>query len=100
MPPPDALLLWIALAGTFGVAAWALARTYRLETTMNTRLDAIDRKLDALPTRQDLFNANQETVNLMLIRLGVMPPMTQIGTVSTGGGGAAVGGNVADSRKP
>src|SRR4051794_6075943 len=94
------LAVWLAL--TTALALWALFRTYRLETTMNERLDTIDRKLDTLPTlatKQDIVNANQETINQILFSLGVRPAVTTIGTVQTGGGGAAIGGNVSDQRK-
>jgi|SRR6478609_5750139 len=93
---------WGLTAGVvvaLALSLWALLRTRRLETAMNTRLDTIDHKLDALPTKQDIVNANQETINQILLNLGVRPVLTTIGTIQTGGGGAAVGGNVSDQRK-
>jgi len=101
MPLTDALLyLWAAIALNLGLVLWALARTRQLEQTMKEQLTAIQYTLAALPTKQDMVNTNQETINAILLNLGVRPALTTIGTIQTGGGGAAVGGGVSDQRAP
>ncbi len=107
MTPVDALyLLWLGgnTAGLVVLAAVFTAWVRRIEDAMHDQLDAIQHtlaaqnsRLDQLATSREIEDKVERAITSALISL--MRSNTAIGSIITGGGGAAVGGNMDDHRQ-
>ena len=90
--------------GLLVLAAALIAWIRRIEDAMHDQLAAIQQtlamqnsRLDQLATSREIEDQVQRAITSALV--SVLRSNTQIGQLFTGGGGAAVGGNVEDARQ-
>lgn len=102
----DALFLIWQVGLTLGLLALAAVFTAwvrRIEDAMHDQLDAIQQtlkgqnaRLDQLATSREIADQVERAMTSALVSLA---RATNIGSIITGGGGAAVGGTLHDERK-